>query len=91
MKALRLVFLMKNIDIKICIVLREDGIIDHEALFNYFSENLAYFMVPRYIEFKKQLRADVTEYINKYYLKEEFNNREVRKNTWDSHIKDFIL
>ena len=78
-------------DIKICIVLREDGIIDHEALFNYFSENLAYFMVPRYIEFKKQLRADVTEYINKYYLKEEFNNREVRKNTWDSHIKDFIL
>ena len=71
--------------------LREEGLIDHEALFNYLSENLAYFMVPRYIEFKKQLRADVTQYINKYYLKEEFNDEDVRRKTWDALKKDFIM
>jgi len=77
-------------EIKICIVLREEGIIVHETIFQYLRENLAYFMVPRYIEFKTQLRTDVTEYINKYYLKEEFNNEEIKRNTWDSFKKEFL-
>ena len=81
----------KRNEVKICIVLREEGIINHETIFNYLRENLAYFMVPRYIEFKTQLRTDVTEYINKYYLKEEFSNEEIKRNTWDSHKKDFLL
>ncbi|TXT63518.1 MAG: hypothetical protein BAJALOKI1v1_710013 [Promethearchaeota archaeon] len=77
--------------LKICVDLKKEGSITHEALYNYLRENLAYFMVPRFIEFKPQLRNNITEYINKTNLKEEWNSDMCKKKTWDTHTNNFIL
>ena len=76
-------------DIKICVVLNNDVSLSHQEYYNYLRLNLAHFMVPRYIEFKKRLRM-LTGRIKKFQLRKEWQEKEVQKNTWDSRIKDFM-
>ncbi len=80
----------KNEDIKICVVLKRNKTLSHEELFNYLSEKLAFNMVPRYIEFKNSLRKS-SERIKKYRLKEEWDQEDVKRNTWDAIKKGLIL
>lgn len=74
-----------ELDIKICIVAVE-GKLTHEDIHNYLKEHLAYYLVPKYIEFKKRLR-DLTGRFRKFKLREEWQNDEIRKNTWDASLK----
>jgi len=76
-------------DIKICIVLKKNRKLTHQEFHYYLSENLAFFMVPRYIEIKKKLRQS-SERIKKYKLKEEWNDKKIRSKTWDAKIKSFL-
>jgi len=78
-------------DIKICIVLKKENILTHEEISAYFYQNLAYYMVPRYIEIKETLSITDTEQINKPTLKAEWAHDEMKINTWDAHINDFLL
>ena len=79
-----------NQDIKLCVVLNKDGSISHQEYHNYLRLNLAHYMVPRYIEFKKRLRV-LTGRIKKFQLRNEWQDEEYKKNTWDSRLNDFML
>ena len=78
-------------DIKICVVLKRRGTLTHEQFFNYLNENLAYYMIPRYIEFKKKLFITPTERVKTYNLKKEWEKEEVKRKTWDADKRDFVL
>lgn len=78
-----------NDEIKICVVLKKDQKLNHKQLHYYLSENLAYFIVPRYIEFKEKLRSS-SERIKKYILKKEWDNLETQKKTWDAQLREFV-
>jgi len=76
-------------EIKICVVLKNK--LSHEELADYFNRNLAYYMVPRYIEFKKTLERTPTEQIKKFILKKEWDNLEIKKVTWDQKLEKFCI
>ena len=75
-------------DIKICVVLKEGSNLSYEDLYNYLLKNMAFFMVPRYIEFKKELPRSTNLMIQKFLLKQEWEHNKI--NTWDAQIKDLI-
>ncbi|MHA1273431.1 MAG: AMP-binding protein [Promethearchaeota archaeon] len=79
-----------NDEIKICVRLKYENIIQHKNLYNYFRENLAFYMIPRYIEYKENFPKNQLGRIEKWVLKKEWNKKEVKLKTWDSKIKDFI-
>ena len=41
-----------------------------EALIDYCQDNMSYFMVPRYVEFRDRLPRTMSEKVEKYKLKE---------------------
>lgn len=65
-------------DVKIYVVLKENCTLTPEALLDWCVERLAYFMVPRYVEFVDELPKTATERIEKYKLKKLGIN-----NAWD--------
>jgi len=74
-------------EIKICVVLKNN--LSHEEIAEYFNKNLAYYMVPRYIEFKDTLAKTPTEQIKKFILKKEWDDIEIKKATWDQKLDRF--
>ena len=81
----------ENEEIKICVELQNKNGLSHKDLFNYFNNNLAYYMVPRYIEFKENLSKTATEQINKNTLKKEWNDLDTKKKTWDAKTGKFCI
>ncbi|WP_216828614.1 ATP-dependent acyl-CoA ligase [Alkalihalobacterium elongatum] len=65
-------------DVKVVIVLQKNAELNYEAFIQYCSENMAYYMVPRYIEVKKSLPKTATERVQKYELRKEGIG-----NSWD--------
>jgi hypothetical protein len=51
---------------------------------------MAFYMVPRYIEFKENLSKSSNLMIQKFILKKEWELNEIKKMTWDSQLKDII-
>ncbi|MHA1149989.1 MAG: AMP-binding protein [Promethearchaeota archaeon] len=78
-----------NEDIKICIVLKQNRTLTHKEFHYYLTENLVYYIVPRYIEIKERLRSS-SERIKKFKLREEWTSGYARERTWDSKIKEFL-
>ncbi|MHA1269349.1 MAG: AMP-binding protein [Candidatus Helarchaeota archaeon] len=78
-------------DVKIVIVPKEGAEITMVDFHKYLSDNLPYFMVPRYIEIKNSLPKTATERIKKFIMRDEWNSDEIKRATWDSQIQDFIL
>ncbi|MFX0018664.1 MAG: AMP-binding protein [Promethearchaeota archaeon] len=70
-------------DLKICAVIRKGASITHKEFQNFLQQNLAYFMVPRYIEFKKELPKNANELIQKFILINEWQSGKSLKNTYD--------
>jgi len=77
-------------DIKLTVVLKEKNAIRHEELYNYLRTKMAYFLVPRYIEFKEKLPKTLCEQIKKLLLKEEWEENNIKVNTWDANINGFL-
>lgn len=75
-------------DVKVVVVLQE-GIesISPIELLDFCEKRMAYFMVPRYIEFKKSLPKNAIEKIEKYKLVAEG----VSANTWDREKAGYRL
>ena len=75
-------------EIKLCVVLKKRSNFSHEDLYNFIVQSMAFYMVPRYIEFKQQLPRSGNLQIQKFLLKNEWER--TKRNTWDAHIKDLI-
>jgi crotonobetaine/carnitine-CoA ligase len=74
-------------EVKACIVLRPNKRFEPEQLMAFCEARLAYFMIPRYVDFVKDLPRTPTGKIKKYKLKEEG----LSKNTWDREKAGYNL
>jgi len=71
-------------DLKICAIVKKGAKITPKEFYDFLKQNLAYFMVPRYIEFKNLLPKNANEFIQKFILKKEWELGISSKNTYDS-------
>ena len=76
--------------IKICVVLKKNSNLSYGNLYDYLIQNMAFYMVPRYIEFKQTLPKSSNLTIQKFILKKEWESIEIKSKTWDAQIKDII-
>jgi carnitine-CoA ligase len=74
-------------DVKVVVVLKEGSSLPPEALLAFCEERMAYFMVPRYVEFRDSLPKTPTQRIEKYKLQSEGNSRA----TWDREAAGYRL
>ncbi len=79
-----------KIDLKLIAKKVKNRSITHEELSDYLYHNLAYYQVPRYIEFKDELTKGPGTELLKEIIRQESNNRESRNNTWDTKTRDFL-
>ncbi|MGA3172894.1 MAG: AMP-binding protein [Syntrophorhabdales bacterium] len=61
---------MTEDEVKICVILKEGQTLNPADLIMYCKERMAYFMVPRYIEFMKEFPKTPNQKIEKYKLRE---------------------
>jgi crotonobetaine/carnitine-CoA ligase len=75
-------------DLKVVVILKEGQKLSHEDLLKYCEDHLAYFAVPRYVEFKDALpKTEMGDKTKKYLLKEEG----ITLNTWDREKAGYKL
>jgi len=74
-------------DVKIVVVLKKGEHIHAEDLVRFCEERVAYFMVPRYVEFRNSLPKTPTQRVEKYKLQLEGNKPE----TWDRERAGYQL
>lgn len=74
-------------EVKIVVVLREGEKISPEELIGFCEKRMAYFMVPRFVEFIVSLPKTPTERVEKYKLREIG----ITKNTWDREKAGYKL
>ena len=60
-------------------MLKEGETLEAEELIRFCNDRMAYFMVPRYLEFIKALPKTPTEKVEKFRLRE----RGITESTWD--------
>ena len=73
-------------DVMACIVPKPGMILSPQEIFSFCEKQMAYFMIPRYVEFVESLPKTPTERIEKYKLKETRPN----ENTWDREKSGFV-
>ncbi len=66
-------------EVKTAIVLRPGEEMTPEELISFCNDRMAYFAVPRYVEFRESLPKTPTARVEKYKLREEG----VTRDTWD--------
>ncbi len=66
-------------DVKIVVALKPGAELGHEELIRFCEARMAYFMVPRYIEFREALPKNFSQRTEKYKLREEG----ISAGTWD--------
>ncbi|MFX0024519.1 MAG: AMP-binding protein [Candidatus Hermodarchaeota archaeon] len=59
-------------ELKICAVTKKKANLAPNELYDFLKQNLAYFMVPRYIEFKEEMPKNANEFIQKFILQKEW-------------------
>jgi len=74
-------------EVKIVVVLKEGENLLPEELIAFCEERMAYFMIPRYVEFEENLPKTPTEKVEKYKLKEEG----ITIDTWDREKAGYKL
>ncbi|MBN1802130.1 MAG: AMP-binding protein [Candidatus Lokiarchaeota archaeon] len=71
-------------ELKICVVQKKKGALSYEQLYEFMKEKLAYFMVPRYIEFRTEIPKNPNQFIQRFLLKEEWLDEDIVANTYDA-------
>lgn len=66
-------------DVKIVVVLKPGAELNYEDLIRFCEPRMAYFMVPRYVEFREALPKNPSQRIEKYKLRAEG----ITRTTWD--------
>lgn len=59
-------------EIKACLVLEADELLDAESMFAYFREHLPYYAIPRYVEAIDELPVNATGRVLKHQLRAEW-------------------
>ena len=74
-------------EVKVYIVKKDDEELSPEEIIEWCEERLAYFKIPRYVEFRRDLPKTSTEKINKSILKKE--QEDLTEGCWDrtAHMK----
>ncbi|HUX97988.1 MAG TPA: AMP-binding protein [Candidatus Deferrimicrobium sp.] len=74
-------------EVKLVVVLKEGTSLTPVELLDFMKNKAAYFMLPRYIEFKTPEEfaeyKTATERIQKFKFQNEFENPAIQKKTWD--------
>jgi len=73
-------------DVKVCVVLKPEQTMLPEEIIAHCEERMAYFMVPRYVEFRSTLPKTPTERVQKFELREEGIG-----NAWDREKAGYKL
>ncbi|MFX0030358.1 MAG: hypothetical protein ACFE8B_14190 [Candidatus Hermodarchaeota archaeon] len=73
-----------NKELKICATIQTGAKITPKEFYDFLKQNLAYFMVPRYIEFKNELPKNANDFIQKFILEKEWESGKSQKNTYDA-------
>jgi crotonobetaine/carnitine-CoA ligase len=73
-------------DVMACIVARTGMSLSPQEILSFCEKRMAYFMIPRYLEFVESLPKTPTERIEKYKLKATRPN----ENTWDREKSEFV-
>jgi crotonobetaine/carnitine-CoA ligase len=73
-------------DVKIYVILRENEMLEPEELIAYCEERMAYFMIPRYVEFLREFPKTPTERTQKFQLRKRGIG-----NAWDREKAGFEL
>lgn len=66
-------------DVKVVVVLKPDAQLAHEEVIRFCEPRMAYFMIPRYVEFRDALPKNPSQRIEKYKLRADGINDA----TWD--------
>jgi len=74
-------------EVMVCLTLKQGNTLTPEELIAHCQENMAYFMIPRYLRFIDQLPKTPTERVEKYRLREEG----VTSDTWDLEKSGIFL
>jgi crotonobetaine/carnitine-CoA ligase len=74
-------------DVKAAVVLKKGNKLTPEELISFCNDRMAYFAVPRYVEFRDSLPKTPTTRVEKYKLREEG----VTKDTWDREKAGYKL
>ena len=76
-------------EVMVSVVLREGARLTEAELVHHCNENMAYFMVPRYVEFLPQLPKTMTEKVEKYKLKQAAQGR--LDEVWDREKAGIVV
>jgi len=74
-------------EVKIVVVLKEGERLSPEDLIRFCERRMAYFMVPRYVEYREALPKTPTQRVEKYKLRQEGH----RPETWDRERAGYQL
>ncbi|HYK20617.1 MAG TPA: ATP-dependent acyl-CoA ligase [Pyrinomonadaceae bacterium] len=74
-------------DVKLVVVVRDGEDLEPADLIRFCEKRMAYYMVPRYIEFRTSLPKTPTQRVEKYKLQIEGN----KSDTWDREIAGYRL
>ncbi len=76
-------------EVMVSVVLHDNAQLSQAALIAHCSENMAYYMVPRFIEFVPQLPKTMTEKVEKYKLKARAEQD--LKQVWDRERAGIVV
>ncbi len=71
-------------ELKICAVIKKEAKLNPNEFYDFLKQNLAYFMVPRYIEFKEEIPKNANEFIQKFILQKEWAKEITTDKTFDA-------
>ena len=74
-------------DVKIVVILKENHRLTPEELLDYCQDRMAYFAIPRYVEFVKNLPKTPNQKIEKYKLREQG----IHAGVWDREKAGYKL
>jgi crotonobetaine/carnitine-CoA ligase len=81
---------MTEDEVKACVVLKPGAHLDAEELMAWCEPRMGAFMVPRFVEFLRELPKTPTEKVEKYKLRSE-GNRGITPATWDRQKAGYRL
>ncbi|MFX1389910.1 MAG: AMP-binding protein [Promethearchaeota archaeon] len=71
-------------ELKICAVIKKGAKLTPNEFYDFLKQNLAFFMVPRYIEFKEEMPKNANEFVQKFILQKEWENGKSLDKTYDT-------
>jgi len=74
-------------EVKVCVVLKPGASLKPEELLSFCEDRMAYFMVPRYVEFLEELPKTATHRV----IKPELQKAGITPNTWDREKAGYKL